>query len=339
VTMRRHAALVVVALALLIPAGAWGQAETDVSRRTLGGHTFMYPTSIDSAFPATFFGTRTSGRSETISDLPVGDRTVDIQSLGVREQIDFELLLGEQFSAGAVLLGQAIFGTTGRALASQGAVYAYGAILNGAWRVLRIESSGTQVALRAQLFGVQGGGHITLVNFIRAIRNEPLRSVPDILSSFGDLVVTPESSYGGAASINIAQALNATFSLQVSFRLDLRHFKRSPFVLGQGRVDQTTTDWIPQGGVALGVNPPQWPVAFAAEYRAAAQGSGDPSSLAHHVVGVAGYYSARNDLQVGPAVFGEFGLPEIQGIDANGNPAGSDRGKAISGQLMMRYFW
>jgi hypothetical protein len=56
-------------------------------------------------------------------------------------------------------------------------------------------------------------------------------------------------------------------------------------------------------------------------------------------VGVAGYYSARRDLQLGPAVFGEFGLPEIQGVDDNGNPAGSDRGKAITGQLMMRYFW
>jgi hypothetical protein len=44
-------------------------------------------------------------------------------------------------------------------------------------------------------------------------------------------------------------------------------------------------------------------------------------------------------LQLGLVIFGEFGLPEQQGLDASGNPASSERGKAVSTQLVMRYFW
>jgi hypothetical protein len=76
-----------------------------------------------------------------------------------------------------------------------------------------------------------------------------------------------------------------------------------------------------------------------AEYRTAAQDDDDPTSLAHHLLALGGYYAARSDLQLGPVIFGEFGLPEHQGLDANGNPASSERGKAVSAQLVMRYFW
>jgi hypothetical protein len=76
-----------------------------------------------------------------------------------------------------------------------------------------------------------------------------------------------------------------------------------------------------------------------AEYRTAAQDDDDPTSLAHHLLALGAYYWARPDLQVGPIVFGEFGLPEIRGVDNDGNPARSERGKAVSVQLMMRYIW
>jgi len=91
--------------------------------------------------------------------------------------------------------------------------------------------------------------------------------------------------------------------------------------------------------VAFGVNPSEFPVAFLAEYRTAAQDDHDPTSLAHHLIAVGAYYSARADLQLGPVLAGEFGLPPVQGFDANGSPAASNRGTAFSAQLMMQYFW
>ena len=299
----------------------------------------MYPATIDSAFLATYFGTRTAARYEAVTDLPIGNRSVTIKSLGVRQNLDFELAFGPQWAAGVSLLGQFLTGVTGESLATQGAIYGYGATVNGAVRIARIDSSATQIAFRLAAFGVQGGGRVTVGPLLRALRNTTISNVPDILGNFGSLLVTPVSWFGVGASIDVAQALGPVVSLQGSFRLDLHRFTASPFVPGQGRVDQSSTEWLPQAGVALGVNPEGWPVAFLGEYRITSQDSSDPTSPATHLAALGGYYDARTDLQLGAVILGEFGFPALQGIDANGNPVGSDRGEATSAEIVMRYIW
>ena len=336
--MRLSLTLALVA-GLAVPFEARAQDCPDAHPRTLLGHTFAHPSTIGSAFIDTYFGTRTSGRYETLYNLTIGDVTTDINSLGVSEQVDFALALGNKFSVGVGMFGRTLFGTNGRALATAGALYSYGAILDAGFRVVRIEESGTQIAVRGEVFGVQGGGRISLLPFIRAVREDPSRDVPNALLNLGDLLITPISRVGAAASINVAQAISRVFSVQASFRLDVRRTTQSPFVLAEGRrVDVASTHWAPQGGLAVGVSPP-WPVTFAAEYRIASQDSQDPTAGARQMVALAAYYAGRPDLQVGPVVASEFGLPELQGVALNGDVKHSDRATAIAGQLMMRYYW
>lgn len=320
-------------------AGTIAPVSEKVPPRTVGGHTFMTPASIDSAWVETIFGTRTSGRYETISNLPIGNNSVNINSLGISENIDFELAFGDRWAAGLGVFGQFVTGITGSSIATQGALFNYGATLTAAFRILRLDSSATQLAARAELFGVQGGGRISLASFIRALRTTPATDVPDLISNFGDFLVTPASSYGGGLSLNVAQGLTSALSLQASLRLGLRHLRLSPFVPGQGRVSNDSTSWLPEAGAAFGIEPPGFPLAFLLEYRYASRDPEDLVGTAHHLVAAGGYYAARPDLQVGPILFGEFGLPALTGIDANGNDAGSANGTALSFQLLMRYFW
>jgi hypothetical protein len=110
-------------------------------------------------------------------------------------------------------------------------------------------------------------------------------------------------------------------------------------VPGEGRVDEISTSWLPQAGVAFGVEPPGFPFAFLAEYRLSTRDDKDLLGPAHHLIAVSGYYAGRSDLQLGPVVFGEFGLPHLTGFDSDGNAVGSADGTAISFQILMRYFW
>src|SRR5262249_24781935 len=158
--------------------------------------------------------------------------------------------------------------------------------VTGAFRILRDDGSGTQLTARAEFFGVQGGGRISLGTFIKSVLNTPLRNIPDLISNFGDFLVTPASSYGGGLSLNLAPALTPALSLQASARLELRHLKQSPFVPGEGRVDTTSTSWLPQLGVAFGVEPPSFPFAFLGEYRFATRDENDLLGPAHHILAV-----------------------------------------------------
>jgi len=309
------------------------------SRRTLRGHEFLSPTTIDSPFIQTVFDTRTGARAETVDDVPIGNRINDLHALGVRESFTFDVAVNDVWGVGVSGFGQFGTGTSPRALALIGASYAYGAVLDGMLRVFRIEESGTQASLRAQLFGAQGGQRLTLVPFLRSVRNMPAQTVAALITNFGELIEVPASWYGGAASFNVAQAITPLIGIQASFRLDLRRFHQAPFVPGVGRVDVDSTGWLPSVGVAVDIRPPDSPVAFIAEYRTAAQDSNDPTSRAHHLVGVGVYYVAQHDLELGLNGAGEFGLPPITGIDADGNPVDSKRGKALTGQFVLRYFW
>jgi hypothetical protein len=313
-------------------------SETQAGGRVLNGHKFMYPATFDSALVETTFGTRTMVRTENVNDVPVGTFRVDVSSLGVRETAGLEVAFGECWSVGLAGFGQFVAGTSARGLATQGAIYAYGGLLSGALRVARIESSGTQISVRVQGFGIQGGARFTLLPLLVIARNDP-RSLPELIVNVGDVSTTPTSWYGFAGGVQLAQAITPALSMQAAFRLEIRRFRQSPFIPGRGRVDVDSTGVLPVVGAAFGVSPPDFPISFLAEYRAAAQDDDDPTSLAHHTVAVGGYYSARPDLQLGPVLFGEFGLPEIHGFDNAGNVLGSDRGTAFAGQLMMQYIW
>ncbi|HKQ68119.1 MAG TPA: hypothetical protein VJT73_02205 [Polyangiaceae bacterium] len=333
-------AVVLAAVCILTPSRVFAQeTKAPDEPRTLGGYTFNYPATIDSAFIDTYFGTRTGGRFETVSDVPLGPATFTVQGLGVRENIDFQGRLGERWALRVALLGQFTTGTSGKALATLGSTYSYGASLGVAFRILRSESTGTQLTARLDAIGINGGGRLTLGPLARELRNEPLRSIPDVVANFGDLITEPSSSWGAGASINIAQALSPMFSIQGSFRLDLRRFQRSPYTVSVGRVDINETGWVPQGGVALGFDPLVIPLAFLAEYRLSAQNDNDPTASANNVLALGTYYSGRRDLELGLTLAAELGLPPIQGLDANGFPSSSSKGTAFSMAMVMRYFW
>jgi hypothetical protein len=335
----RLSLLLALAAIFALPRAAQAQDSPDGAPRTLRGHLFATPASIDSAFVQTFFGTRTTARYQTVNNLPVGAYSINVSMLGVSENVSYGQALGDRVTIGVSMIGLTVVGLNGSSIATAGALYAYGATLDAAVRLLRLEDTGTQIALRGEMFGVQGGGRISLVPFIRAVRSDPMQDVPNALLNFGELLNTPLSRIGGAASINFAQAISSVFSVQASFRLDVRRNTNSPFVLGQGRVEVSSTAWTPQGGIALAAIPPGWPVTFSAEYRISGQDSHDPTSPARHLAVFAPYYSGRADLQLGPVVTAEFGLPTLEGVGSNGDVRRSERGKAFAGQLMMRYFW
>jgi hypothetical protein len=339
--MRSFVLVVSLSCSLLLSSTAVAQTqvqESPTNTRRLGGHLFAFPQFMDNAFIETTFATRTAARYQRNDNLPIGPFRLDLNAVGAQESVDLFIAFGDCWGIGVTGTAQFLSGVSGEALATQGALYNYGASINAALRLLRIDTSGTQLAVRGELFGLQGGGRLSILPLLIAIRDMPRDLVGDI-GSYGDLLVTPASWWGFAGSVNLAQAIGPIFSLQASFRLDVKRFTQSPFFVGQGRVDISSTGWLPEVGVALGANPPGFPISFLLEYRAAAQDVHDPASLPHNTLALGGYYSARPDLQLGAAIVGEFGLPDIPGFDVNGTPVSSERGEAVSGLVVMRYFW
>jgi len=229
--LMRYATLMV-PLLLFAPRSARAENHVDAPKHTLRGHTFMTPAGFESAFLETTFTNRISARREAVGDVPIGNLTTDVNALGVREALSFELALGERWAVGANALAQFLTGTSAQALATQGLIYAYRVSANAAFRILRIDDSGTQLSVRVQAFGVQDGSRLSLVPVLVAVRNEPLRSIPDIITSFGGLLRVPVSLWGFAGAVTVAQVISPATSVQGSFRLSVSRFTQSPFVPG-----------------------------------------------------------------------------------------------------------
>lgn len=337
-------------LAPVLTAGAESTAADDcqpLRERMLDGHLFQVPILQQDALITTHIGVRTGVARYDIPDAPIGDtRQRDVLLVGLQETLDVGVRLTDWLALTGFARGTTALGTTPPALLVEGATLNLMGQAGAELRLLRHEPSGTQLSLRAAV-GYERGKTLTVLPFARAIINNPLLTVDDVLNgNFREYLLVPirETSAGG---VYLAQAFGASFSLQASAAAMYAWQRREPFdaVVGAHvaqdtyamRVDLAvalTADLRPGLGI---------PIAVMGEYlfRTGRQTfvfvpdqTLHSSSLA---LGV--YYSGRQHLQFGVGAATTLKAEPWQSQDSEGQARESGEPTLSYAQLILRYFF
>jgi hypothetical protein len=311
-----------------------GETET-AGARTLRGHTFPYPHSIDSAFTTTNFYVGASVQLYNQADVPSSfevqpgivqefsyDR--DLVFVGLRFGTDFTLFKG--FTAGLDADYLAEVGTNEDALFLYGGNTGYEFRPNVRIRLFRSESSGSQLTLRPYA-SIGGGIRALPQGLLREIagqldeiatdatgRRQRCLAEGDFECAFGDDVDLTDSIQldrtrnGGGGALTFAQALGRAAGVQVSAGLEgAAVHVEAPFI---GEIDAGSFGFY--AGIAPSLNfYPTVPIALSFEYRFEldksgfdanpAAGIGEDTSVTAlaHQLNWGLYFTGRRDLMIG----------------------------------------
>jgi hypothetical protein len=343
--------LLIIACALVATPAYAQTADATIPRewgdRTLRGHTFPYPGLQETAFVTTHFGVRQGFAFLRVPDLPLGQAgTFDLSATGLVQSFDLGVKILDWLGVFVVGDGQLVTGVNVPSLVlTQNSFTAHaegGAIV----RVARVESSGTQIAVRAS-GGAGIGRGVSVLNLISGIASAQNVDATKVLTTgIGQYLLIPESSYTFAGSLHVAQPVAPVLGLQAAFEARRKADTQSPYDPKAGaNVDQTTYTTALNGSVAVSLDgaPAGFPLALQPEYELsvsfASDGAGNSQTLVSHIVGAGIYYTGRRDLQVGIAGAMLLGLPTVQGVDAANRPADSGSPSLYYGQFILRYIW
>lgn len=316
--------------------------------RQLGGHYFLFPLLQQSAFISSYVGLRSGVVSYDVPDLPIGSLgALDVSLVGYQQTLD----LGARLTRWLGLWGQArgilYSGLTVSSFVSDGASFQAGGDGGVVVRLLHLESSGTQLSLRAGA-GYQGGRDLTLLPLLSAIVDTPGATLVSILrGELGELLVVDTSETSVNGGLFFAQKLGTPLlGLQASASVARAWRTRKPFDPATGtRIDRDTTATRFNLAGALSADFMSFgvPVALMGEYLFTAGRQSEVelarTDLNTSSVALGVYYTGRRNLQlglVGGAVL--HAEPRI-GVDPEGNPAKSGRPRLNTAQLVLRYIW
>jgi hypothetical protein len=308
--------------------------------RTLAGHTFLLPSFLDSAFVTTSLGLQARAIFFTMPDVPTDFGLLSLDATTVDQSLDFALKLSDAVGLSATVAGRALVGTNARSLVYVGANWNYAATLGAIVRVARIESSGTQIALRAA--GSYSSGQVATLIPLFAAPTATVTLENIVRGNAGPLVTTPARTFTYGGSVDAAQAISSLFGLQASIGLGGSSLTLEPFEVATGdRVDQTTNGVNFRLGAAFTADfePKGFPLAAMAEYAAIRSPSSfdllNSSELnTVHTLAAGVFYSGRRDLQLGLEGALRLGLAPIETRSGT-----SGRPRAFLGDLVFRYFW
>jgi hypothetical protein len=322
------------------PPGSMSQPEGTNPNRTLGGHQFIFPQFVDPAFVATYFGLRIRLTSFSAPGLPTPLGLVDLDGVGLSESLDFGIKLFDFLGIYGAAGARSLISTNLRSLVYQGATYDLVGNIGAVVRLLRSESTGTQLSARAHF--LQSSGQVSSLGPIFSAETVRVGLRDVLQGNLGESLRTPFHgiSYGGM--LTAAQAISPLFGLQATAgvgytstsieRWDINTSSRPTF---------TVRGVTYRLGLAASVDlfPKKIPIAIMAEYLLArqptpAQFTGrDELDNVHTLFGGV-YYSGRPNLQLGLG----------GGTELNFGPTTSPLGSSeeptvIFGQFVMRYIW
>src|SRR5215217_6355494 len=153
--------------------------------RQLKGHTFLFPILQQSAFVTSHVGIREGLARYDVPDVPVNDlEPLDVHLTGIQQTLDLSLGITDWLGVTGYGRATIITGTNADGLLASGATVDLIGQLGAVARILRNDTSGTQLSFRAH-YGYNRGREITLLPLVNAIVNTPQITVGGIID--GDL--------------------------------------------------------------------------------------------------------------------------------------------------------
>jgi hypothetical protein len=315
-------------------------AEESFGDRTLKGHTFLFPAFFDSAFIATYFGVYTNLRFVRVPDIATRFGTFDLHLTGASEGINFGVKLSNVVGLRFTGSVRAIVGTNLPSIVYEGATYDLGAGVEVPVRLLRSESSGSQLTLVP--FGSFGSGQVTTLFPLLTSGVMSVTEATFLVGNLGELADTPFRVWRFGLSAAFAQTFSPSFALQLAAGLGRNVVTLEPFVASLGgRDSQSTGSWEYTFGAAFTADaaPAGFPIAGMAEWRLAREPS--PAVLiasdqprTTNLLAVGAYYSGRRDLQLGVIAAVELG---VGGVASDFGESGNANIKDFG--MIFRYFW
>jgi hypothetical protein len=318
------------------------------ARREIDGHSFLFPVFVPSAVVASYLGLHTGLELDTVPDVAAGNLgQFDMEQIRITEGIDAGVRLFDGVGLFLSVGGHASASIDVPSLVVRGSDYLIGVSGGVIVKLLRIDDTGTQFSLRARV-ARESGQTFALLPLIDAVAAGEARTAAQLLSNhFGELMLTPVTTFGWGGELAIAQPIGAAFAVQAALGMSFETAQFDPFDVASDarrRIDLATTR--PELGVALtaDADPAGVPFALMLEYQIALPRtdngtSGREYDRSEQVLGASLYYSGRADLQTGLLGYVQFGAQPIEGRDATGNARVSGDPRRVGGQLMLRYFW
>jgi hypothetical protein len=213
---------------------------------------------VPTSFTATYFGMRAGGYLRTVPDYPSARGNRTLEDFGVGEGIDLGIRFHERVALQAGGYGLARLGTNVDSLLGSGGQFEYGGHVGLLAKLLRVDATGTQLAVRTS-FGVQGGQQVGMGSFasglLRTVRgainqvknklaNSTVASNPELIENLDrvletvttlftqadDLLLTPYSAWRGQFAVTAAQALGRYVGVQASVGLDVTRTRANPLL-------------------------------------------------------------------------------------------------------------
>ncbi len=342
----------------------WGQ------HRVLGGHQFPIGAFVPLALTTSYIGVRAGFEYhevpgfEQLNIFGNPPRIVSLQTVNVREDIDFALRIHEYIALFGNAYGRGRVGANIETLLGSGAEYTYGGDLGALVKILRVGSF--QLALRGQVgfYTGQKAGVLTLYSDLSAIALDAVTRLLNASQLDLNLIINQMNASFAAAtadlltpfdglvygvSLNLALALGKYVGFQgvVGFLYDTTTSQPTSFDINTGTsitITTTATMLRPSLSTALDfdANPLGFPMDILVEYRLT------PLSVSRdirqvtiseftfeHLIALSFFYSGRTDLQLGVTGYTLLGQAPVLNVDGPSSGKPQDFGV----QPVLRYFW
>jgi hypothetical protein len=330
------------------PAASTGVAVTapspEFDDRTLAGHTFIYPILQDGAFNTTHFGIRQGFALETIPQFPLSSLgTFSLSATGLVQDFDLAVKILPWIGVYGKAEGTVATGANIDSLLLFGGQFAFDGEGGVVGRIARIESTGTQIAVR--LYGGGGTGRnlgvLPLVSELVSNTKSTLGSV--VQGNIGKYVLVPVSNDEFGGSVHAAQAAGRFVGIQAALQGQSMRQTTSPYN-GTENVAATVSTTSLQASVSVDVDasPAGVPLGAMAEYQFQfndASASSVSTSGTANLLGLGIYYTGRHNLLLGVAGKTELNQPPLQGVSKTGSAEQSGTPSLYYGQFVLRYIW
>lgn len=348
---RISAATAVLALAASCPC----TAAADDDARALNGHTFPRPVSDESAFLPTTVGFRQGMLFVDAGSVTAQGARKPVNQAAAIESLDATVRVVDWLAVSATADLQALVGASEVAVYGTPSQVAGGLRFGPAFRIARLRSIGTQIALRPY-YQATFGALLDVSGVIPALRDRIANEVSSIGSVDeadkrataleNDLVrasVTPIRKRAWGGSLHVASAISPQLGVQLAYALRLERFAATSFDLNRGGLPERSLTSVTHAvSGAMSFDASGWGVPLAVLFEVVvaavslrAEGDERPSNLRGTLLlGPGLYYTGRRALQLGVHTALE------KGLTAYLTPYGrSDTPTAYYGQFTIRYYF
>lgn len=329
-------------------AAAAPRSDGENRDRVLRQHVFVDAMLTPSPFITSHLVLQQAVAYASVPDFPITPtRNVDADALEIMERIELGLSFIDMIEVIGFVGGNVLTGTNVRSVVLTGSSFSYEAGLGGALRLLRSESAGSQLSLRAQ--GSSGSGNLLdLFDLLRSvIEQDPATLEAVIDNRLSELVVRDISRRQASAHLVLGQALSRNFGVQAALGGSYEWVSAEFFEVDENRtITEEKTTWSPELGAAFEANAaPSLPFGVVIEYslrrerhQLAGSDGEDWGGLSHFAA--LGVHAVHPQFHAGLAYGTVLGLEEVEREDpTTGQILTSDRPIIHFGRLIIGINW